>query len=127
MDDNNEHTMASCIRGYHVYNDIWSPYIIETLKYLSKTAIKHKEQIRCECFQSKNSCWSFTKKTIENVFIVSSSRWRDFMRGNWIKKTLNRLSSRRSRDPLFVSHQREEERFIKIENLDSSSSLTVSH
>ena len=31
MDDNDEHTMASCIRGYHVYNDIWSPYIGETL------------------------------------------------------------------------------------------------
>ena len=31
MDDNDEHTMASCIWGYHVYKDIWSPYIGETL------------------------------------------------------------------------------------------------
>ena len=94
-----------CIRGYHIYRDIWVAVIGEVLE--CERAYQHKRPLHGSCNKKWYYNWTLTKELFKSLFAFFEERWKHMLRSYWKEAALSRPTTRGSRNTMQVAFQRQ--------------------
>ena len=73
-----EVTFNTCVRGYHIYQDEWTPEMGETLSCCRELANIH-DPFAIKVMKAGAIVWPFAEKNQFHLFIIHWERWSDIV------------------------------------------------
>ena len=80
--------MESCVRGYHIYRDVWDAALGEELQCQRKTG-NSSDLYAVAVRKDKYYCWSPTSKNITDLRAVYKKRRDYYMLCKWKEEVLS--------------------------------------
>ena len=95
-----------CIRGYHIYRDIWVAVIGEVLE-CEREPTNTRDSNAVAITKKWDYNWTLTKELFKSLFAFFEERWKHTLRSYWREVVLSRPTTRGSRNTMQVAFQRQ--------------------